>query len=148
MGGEKYRTLVLRKSNFTQSEKCAYASLLPRFRRLFKEHLLDDQHVSFRRAIKETGDPMPVKLLMSAEGAVPVLLESRRAGFDEGFAKLPQTLVELVLGHAYTQPGTVETGRRNQLMPLDASRLYLLAVCPRPYDGGPLPTGASQGAHT
>ena len=138
MGGEKYRILVLRKSDFTQSEKCAYASLLPRFRRLFKEHLIDDQHVSFRRAIKETGDPMPVKLLMSAEGAVPVLLESRRAGFDEGFAKLPQTLVELVLGHAYTQPGTVETGRRNQLIPLDASRLYLLAACPRPYDGGPL----------
>ena len=146
--GELYRYLGLRKSEFTQSEKSVYASLLPKFRRWFVEQLVDDKDGAFHSALNEyvahllgSGDvPEPTKLFMCADGAVPILLECRRVDCDEGFAKLPMPLVEQILDTAYMRPGAVEVGpcTKRPTKQLEGSQLYLLAACARPYHRGPL----------
>jgi len=135
MGGELYRYLRLRKRVPTEQEQLTYALLLPRFRELFERKLVNDENGAFGSALRSyrayvesrrrPAELKPTRLLVSADGAVPILLESRRTDADAGFAKLPSLLVELILDFAYV---ALEAGRS----------VHLHAECSRPYAEGAL----------
>ncbi len=123
--------------------------MLPQIKEWFVADVMGEGAAEFRAAVEEYVEyaavrhpdsaRTPVKLLLSTDSPIPVLLEGARGCDQQGLCRLPEHILHKILDEAFAgKPAAINVGSSQSPKLIDPHRVFLFAGCPRPYGIDPL----------